>query len=572
VNVEYYERLNGAKIQVSLPETRDDAFDLLATIENAATTDPARWKALVRMYSASDLYMLGLFTSCALRLNPYTSRPEIDCDFLFNYAREIQFNCDSVVDFSAREHWKSTLKTYLNAIRAVLVDPNISIGIFSHELISAQKHLIRIREELQQNQILMAAWPDVLWTDIQEIDRSYSIKDGLTFKGRTIVGISPNIAAYTFMLKLPTGVRLGVIILDDVETEKTVETVDALEKSISRFRSVLNLRGRGARIWINGTYHSPNGIIATLLNEGWPGRCHKAEDVTKPAPDIAAIYDAAEGKDPASKAPIPAPVRNAVLAGEPIFLTPLECAMKRWSQGDANYNMQNMGDPFAGQQKRLLVEWIRYYEKDPFEWGRDKNIYILVDPSRGMGDPTFAVVLAAGKDRTLSWVDGIKKRLSPSEFERALYVLASRWSTLGSLQQIRIEEFAGAQYGTSLRKYFDSFNFHGCPIVACGVNMDKRLREWQRLEPAFRKILFPRAGIRAEDERGIPFDLSRYWIDYEYSKFPLPLTDDGLAAWSLAWEPSDKVGDIVYDPPAEAWDEEELQKPMSKGSWMSEGW
>src|SRR5260370_25153915 len=298
--VDYFERLTGTSVSIELPSTRDDAFDLLDTINRAAKTSATEWKSLVRAYTASDLYMLGLMSSAGDRIDPYTGRVEIDNQFLFEYSREVQFDSDGWVDTSARAHWKSTCDTFLDTISIILVDPNTSIGIFSHELPASQKHVARVKNELTDNAILKAAWDDTLYADPVENARLWSIIGGIIVKGRNQNQISPTVCAYTFLVKLPTGARLAIMKFDDVETEKTTEEDEQREKVYDRFKSALSLAGRGARIRVKGTHHHPQGQMARLRDEGWPVRCHKAEDITKKAPDIAALYDQFEGKDPAT--------------------------------------------------------------------------------------------------------------------------------------------------------------------------------------------------------------------------------------------------------------------------------
>ena len=194
----------------------------------------------------------------------------------------------------------------------------------------------------------------------------------------------------------------------------------------------------------------PSGLISI-----WAGafrtRCHKIEDVTKPAPDIATLFDACKGvmpiRDEGRRQTLPPAVRNIKLSGAPVYLHPLEVALKRLDAmstpgGLNNFYMQNMGDPLAGQERSFNRDWVRWYEAACEDWAAGANLYIVVDPSKGVGDPTFARVEACKADKTISWVGGFRKKLPPSEFAPAIYNLAMAWIGIGNLVEIRTEWLA----------------------------------------------------------------------------------------------------------------------------------
>lgn len=582
--VEYRERMapGAPPIQVELPQTRDDEFDLLATVKRLASEDPVAWKATVRMHTATDWYFMMLMLSGSQRLDPFTGRPEVDCEFQFNYSRQKQFEGDGWVDKTAREHFKSTWEIYVGVTVDVVNNPEVAIALFAFEKAAAEKHGRRVKHEWESNAELKAAWDDVFYWDPERESLLWNMDKGLIVK-RTIVSPSPTFSWYSIK-ELPTGLRIGKGLLDDIETEQTVSTEDARKALKDRVTSAFNLGGRACRWRINGTHHSPAGWIAELESSGaWKVRCHAAEDITKPAPDIAAIYDACGGmlpvrEDLGKPIPLPPEVRNVRLAGAPVFLHPLECAHKRLLMGPQRYAEQNMGDALAGQVKRLDEEWIRWYTAPPVEWARGANLYIVVDPSKGVGDPTFARVEACKSDRTISWVGGLRKRLSPSEFGPAIFQLAMEWTGIGTLVEIRVEEFAQSTWSHNLRTYFDSRNHHVCRVVVCSRHntnnkvSEGRLREWSGLEPLYRmgRRIFPKDGIWVFDELGHRFDLVKFYVDKEYKLFPLPGTDDGLAADYLlavtkGKNEAGKEIDLELDFPES--DEEEMVAARSEGRW-----
>lgn len=594
--VQHRERLTpGAPpIEVELPQSRNDVWDLLSTINRLAIDDPTAWKMAVRQWTSVDWYVLAYFLTGSQRLDPFTGRPEIDCDFQFNWSREMQFDGDNVIDKSARESGKSTWRCYVGVTNEVINNPNLTVGIFAFEKAAAERHGRRLKEEWETNRELQSAWDDVFYREPSKESSLWTVDKGLAVK-RTIVSATPTVF-WCSILELPVGTRLGLGILDDIETEKTASTEMMRKQTEQRVNNAFNLGGRGCRWWINGTHTGPLGIIAGLEKTGaWRVRCHTAEDVTQPAPDIAKLYDESDGFLPirgeSRRIPLPPEVRNVRLAGKPVYLHPLECALKRLRMGNEMYSRHNQGDALAGQDRRLAEEWLRYYETPPRQWAAGANLYILIDPSKGSGDPTFARVEACKADETISWVGGLRKKLNPSQFGPAIFSLAMEWAKVGNLMEIRVEEFGQSTWGFHLRTYFESMNHYVCRIVSCANHVqsnkesDGRQREWSGLEPLYRggRRLWPKDGLRVFDEDDHPLDLVDYYREKEYKMFPLPVTDDGLASDYLltvtkgkAEDGSTLVLDLIFPEsdddyrPLRRQDRESFD--VEGATWMSEAW
>lgn len=542
--VKYVERLtpDAPAVDVELPQSVSDELDLLSTVTRLATTDPDAWKAACRMHMATDWYFTALMLSGTQRLDPFTGRPEWLNDFHFGWMRECQFAGDNTIDKSAREHGKTSIRCYVGVTVELINDPDLTVGIFSFEKAAAERTGRRLKDEWATNVELKAIWDDVFYANPERESPLWSMEKGLVVK-RRIVGATPSVGWYS-IIELPVGSRLGLGILDDVETEKTSSSEEMRDQTMDRINNCFNLGGRACRWWVNGTHHHTQGAIARLEKSGgWQVRCHKAEDTSLPAPDIAALYDECGGVLPlraenGRTIPLPPAVRNIRLAGKPVYLHPLECALKRLRMGNETYERQNMGDALAGQDRRFKPEWIRRYTPSPRRWASGANLYLTIDPSKGQGDPTFARVDAAKSDETLSWVGGLRRKLSPSQFAPAIYTLAMEWAGIGNLVEIRVEEFAQSTWSFHLRRYFDDMNRYVCRIIACSRHNSNnkesagRQREWLGLEPAYRngKRLWPESGIRVEDENNDTYDLCDYYLEHEYKQFPLPDTDDGLAA------------------------------------------
>jgi hypothetical protein len=606
--VSYTERLaldasgSPTTIEVTLPSTRDDAFDLVATIDRLSREDPATWKSVVRQYTACDWFVLGLFLHGAQRLDPFTGRPEMDCDFLWNHYRQIQFEGQGKLNKSFRGSHKSHILLYVGVTNKVLLDPNRVMAIAAHEKSKAGAHGWRTALEWETNVELKAAWPDVFFEDPKRDPDCplWNQETGVTVR-RTIPAVRPTLSWYAIE-NVPTGSRIGDFFFDDVENESTVESDDQREKLLDRFLSFDKTAGRMPSVYINATSHHPNGLVAHLERSSiYEVIHHPAEDVDRPAPDIAKLYDECGGRitnrATGEVIELPPAVRDIRLDGAPTMHHPLELAMMRLKaeikdDGIAEYYRHMMGDNLAGEDKRLKEEWIRYYEVDPVEMALGCYLYITVDASKGLGDPTFARVEACRPDKTIAWVGGLRKKIEPSDFGKEIWLLGCQWEGIGVIKEFRFEIFGQATWDTHFIQYCESRhhwpgNTSAVNVKSLGRNTTNRLREWNALQPLYKngRRLFPRDGVMfVEDERGRRIDLPKYYREKEYLRFPLPITDDGLAADALLGEPEDhKKGIYALEFP-ESEEEVELRESLAwrrakrdrgdedgGASWMSEG-
>jgi len=562
VKIPYTERLTGETHQVQISETRDEAFALWESICALAETDPQAWKFAFRMHTASDWFIMALALSGSSRVDPFTGRLEIDCDFQFNYCREMQFDGEGVVDYSAREHFKSFWRAYVGVFVETVRNPDITIGLVAHEKEAAGKAGKRCKQEAEENPLLKAAWSDVFWSNPTQESPLWSADSGCLVK-RNIIGPTPTWSWWSIR-ELPTGGRIGLFVVDDVEVEDTTTTFQARETLKQRFTSLVNLGGRNPRFWINGTFHHPGALLASLRDgKAWRMRCHKSEDVSKPAPDIAALYDACGGlmptRDGSTKTVLPPAVRDVKLDGEPVYLHPLEIALKRLrhmqpgGKGLGWYYMQNFGDPLALQQKRLDKSQLRYYNGPPRERARGANLVMLIDASKGINDRSVALIFALRPDETYSLVGGDRRKVKPSDFGTWVFNLWAAWERLAlDFLAIRVEIFGQAVWDTLISTYFANVDHEEVRVEAIGRpannQEDKgRMREWLAIEPLMRAgaLFLPSVGIMVTDDDGAAYNLVEYMVEKEIGEFPGPTTDDCLAALAQLGEPPNPAKGIL---------------------------
>ena len=108
----------------------------------------------VRWLCRNDLYYL-MVKVCR--------RTDMIHPWVLDRCREVEANPNGFLDLWAREHFKSSLITFGKTLQDILIDPEITVGIFSENSTLAGKFLTQIKEELQSNKILKENFPDILY-------------------------------------------------------------------------------------------------------------------------------------------------------------------------------------------------------------------------------------------------------------------------------------------------------------------------------------------------------------------------------------------------------------------------
>jgi hypothetical protein len=533
----------GFRDEIFLPETLPEYKELWAAIEQERTAGNAeRWRALMRLWSAGDLYFFVLFV---LRVgqeawSAYRHEPQFWHPSYLTFAREIQFEGSRAAFIATRRFGKSTFGTLGDNMQRKLRNPNDSTCIFSLTRELAEDHLDPIMAEMKDNALLKGLWDDRFYWDPEKAGAIFGLKDGVNIK-RVSSRPEKSFEARAFATRLPTGMGYDRRYYDDVEADSTVQSEVSMETAEQRYVSSQNLRSSAGDDLNMGTYYHPGGLVRKWHKEyGRKLFLYAGEDRSE---------GARAGLLPAEAGPMGGRPRHG-FTREQLFDLWKDAGCERSMMGRADYGRQIACDPLAGEGSRFNRALIRTYDEDPFELASWGTIYVCQDAASGTvkdgqitigEDACFTWVWLLRPDKTFWWIDGWRKRVPPARRKELTYQTMLQWNSVGYLAAGRIEQYGQSEYVQQQLVYNwrrDLF----VRIEICNDNsMSKRDREWERWDAILAAGFYvPKGGMHREDEDGNSFDLVEKFIEEELGEFPKPLSDHGLDAGGLIMEPARK--------------------------------
>lgn len=533
----------------------DDLKRWLQSLKDRGKTSD--WADAIRWYCENDLFFLASeVISDGRVLNHATGKPLYYDQFYVDWCRSIEWQIANGggSDHSARGSGKSTLRTKCISIQQMIRHPRATIGLFSFMRKHAKKHYRGVKEELEGNVLLRTIFDDRFYWDPRAEGKSgnviWSSDDGFRIKGSNRQNLT--MEYHAFMDGTPVGGRYDILLFDDIEDHRSVGNEAMLEKLHATYDATLLLATPVAveqpLILFTNTFYSDIGL-ANRVARGYMDiderhvRMMPGEDLTKP------------GDGPLGGTPVYPFDRDR------LFFFYEKIRDKR------EYAIQICCNFMAGEDRRFHSEWLPYYPGTPDQQGRGKNVYICIDPSRGVTDPMVIWVWGLGPDKKAFWLDASVKRLDPAmpAFYEEILLMVAKWMKIGKrIVEIRVENFGQSTYASQVQKYLNDYGYY-IPVIPCADNVrtgkfstGKRDREWERWTPPASQgdVLIPRPiyeggpGILRADESGKVQDLVEYFLKYEWSKFPKPITDNMLDAGSLLWEPPEKIGRELQYPTA----------------------
>ena len=438
----------------------------------------------MRQLCLDDLFFLLVFVC---------RRKDINRDWIYDRIREVERDPDDNIDLWAREHYKSSIITFGKTLQDILIDPEITIGIFSHTRPIAKSFLSQIKRELETNTLLQDLFPDILFKNPQKDSPKWSLDDGIIVKRKSNPKES-TIEAWGLVDGQPTSKHYQILVYDDVVTKESVSTPEMIAKVTEAFGLSLNLAGHNCRRRYIGTRYHANDTYKTILDRG----------TARPR-----IY-------PATK--------DGTLYGEPVLLTRQQLDEKLRDMGSYVFSSQLLQNPLADKAMGFKVEWLMFYNflRNENTW----NFYVLVDAAsekKKTNDYTVMSVLGLGVDGNIYFVDGIRDRLNLTERTKTLFSLVRKWKP----RVVGYEKY-GLMSDVEHIRYVQEQEGYRFNIVELGGQQPKNDRI-RRLVPLFENNRFymPHRLLFTSVD-GKVHDFIQEFISEEYSSFPVATHDDML--------------------------------------------
>jgi len=334
--------------------------------------------------------------------------------WIYERCREVERAPDDYLDLWAREHYKSTIITFGGVIQEILKNQEITICIFSHVSAIAKAFLIQIKQELESNETLKSAFPDVLYTDPAKQSPKWSIEGGITVK-RTGNPKECTLESSGVVDGQPISKHFKLRVYDDVVTNTSVSTPEQIQKTTDAYSLSQSLGMEGGREWMIGTRYSYADTYQWVLDRG----------ALKER-----IYPATENGQP---------------DGPLVLLTKEYWKKLKMRLTDNDIACQYMQNPLSGQQRMFNIEDLNVYEVRP----EILNVYIMCDPARSKKkDSDKTAMIVVGVDYALNkyLLDGFNHKMNLKERWENFHRLYIRWKNAPGVQQVKMGyESFGAQ-------------------------------------------------------------------------------------------------------------------------------
>lgn len=326
--------------------------------------------------------------------------------WLFDRCREVQDNPDGYLDLWSRGHYKSTSITFAKTIQDILINPEITIGIFAHTRPIAKGFLKQIKRELETNITLKNLFPDILFMDPHKEAPMWSEDGGLIVKRKTNPK-EATLEAHGLVDGQPTSKHFKLRVYDDVVTRESVSTKEQIDKTTEAWELSQNLGMEGGIVRVIGTRYHLADTYSTMIER---------KSVTP------RIYTA---------------THNGRMDGNPVFLTDEAWANVLRDTSRSTIASQQLQNPLADEDATFRVDWLRPYEVRP----RTMNVYLMCDPSKGrnaQSDNTAIAVIGVSSTGNKYLLDGYCHRMTLSQRWTALRDLYKKWTREPGIQLIKV--------------------------------------------------------------------------------------------------------------------------------------
>lgn len=506
------------------------------------------------LLARTSLYFLLRFVLSPSEWRDDDGRPMVARPFVLDLATAVQSDYNGVLDIAARGHLKSSIKTLALPIQTLLVSPETTIGIFSYSRALARKFLALVKTELEQNELLKAlSWDfargqQLFWSDPAKEAPTWSQLEGLVIN-RSGNSKEASVEAWGLIESMPVGRHFRLRLYDDIVVPETVNTPELIQKAVSALSMSQALGMPGGQVTYTGTFYAHSDPHCELLRQGVRLRLNPCYEI------LSLVRDEVDGQ-----------ITHLELDPEkPVLFTKKE--LEDYTKGflPKEVGTQMYCDPRAGEVTGFEEDWIEYYDRDPEEESRGKNIYITVDAanSKKKGSSYTSIwVIGVGRDGNYYVLDGVRDRLNLDERTGTLFALHRKWRPY----EVRYERY-GMMVDIPHIKSMQNREGYRFRIREVGGTTAKDDRI-ERLVPLFSagRFYLPRQ-MRKRRQDGTKYDLVHEFKGEELLRWPSCTYKDMLDSLARIAEPDMPV---VFPKTAHTGGEERYNRKETPqlGSWM----
>jgi hypothetical protein len=375
-------------------------------------------------FDEEDADNLRAFLACNDRfylLTRLLGRDDLNHYWLYDRAREVELDPYGRLDLWARFHGKSSIITFGGIIQEIIRDPEVTIAIFSATKPLATEFLAQIKGELETNDDLKRIFADILYenprgkspikvsgepTGDTERPAKWGIQRGITVR-RKGHPKEATVEAHGLIDGQPTGRHFMKHYYDDIVHQDYLSE-EQLKKTTERFELADNL----------GTRHGVDKCIAGT-------RYHFADT-------YGVIIERGAAKERRHTA-----TADGTMNGPLVLLDVENWEKIKRTQGMKTLSAQMLLNPVAGNEATFSSLWLRNYDVIP----RIMNVYILVDPSKGMGersDRTAIAVIGIDPGNNKYLLDGFCHRMRLNERIARMDRLYAKWTNVNGVQIAKV--------------------------------------------------------------------------------------------------------------------------------------
>ena len=488
--------VTGISRQAFLSEAQRIIDDAIATVKATGASEAEVEQT--RRYCIRQIAESSLFYFCVAVLNLYY----VNNDYGYRLCLDVQENKWNKLWIVAREHYKSTIITEASTLWEIILDPNQTYCIYSYKVEMAMKFLNVIKSWVENNALVRNLWPEIFWDNpamgYEDMPNGVRKRWAWTASAievkRSIESKEKTIEVAGVLGSSKTGAHFSRQIFDDTETQKNVETPDAIEKLLSQTLMAFNTgQTEHLEFCFVGTFYERSDVYYRMLKEGI-----FKEAVIQPCVDN---------------------------EGVTIHFPKDKLEEKYRIMGPAVFATQMMCDPSFNSVATFKAEWIHYWTPKP----DGLNTYIIVDPASGKTGKRhdYTVIISFGLDPlgNLMVLDIVRDKIGLEDKFITLTTLYKRYRPI----RLYYEQVSMQQDISSLEMLMDKYNTR-FPITPFNPtkwgDKDSRI---EKLRNKFEigQVYLPSQSIHKNYEGRMEDMVKTFYAD-EYLGYPGTPHDDGL--------------------------------------------